>query len=82
MFISIKILPLQLVSWMDKVKGKWVSVSIPKGFSRRIRAILGFVADESLAEYARQAIQVRLKDDENRAEEAKMEEKEIRERLQ
>ena len=67
---------------MDKVKGKWVSVSIPKGFSRRIRVILGFVADESLAEYARQAIQVRLKDDENRAEEAKMEEKEIRERLE
>ena len=31
--------------------------------------------------YARQAIQVRLKDDENRAEEAKMEEAEIRERL-
>ncbi|GAI62629.1 unnamed protein product [marine sediment metagenome] len=67
---------------LSEVKQRWVSVSIPKGFSRRIRAILGFVADESLAEYARQAIQVRLKDDENRAEEAKMEEKEIRERLQ
>jgi len=64
-----------------KVKRKWVSVDIPRGFSKRIRAILGFVADESLAEYARQAIQVRLKDDENRAEEARMEEKEIRERL-
>lgn len=66
---------------MGNVKQRWVSVSIPRGFVRRIRAILGFVADESLAEYARQAIQERLRDDENRAEEAKMEEKEIRERL-
>jgi hypothetical protein len=66
---------------MDKVKGKWASVSIPRSFCRRIKAILGFVADESLAEYARQAIQVRLKDDENRAVDAKMEEQEIRERL-
>jgi hypothetical protein len=32
-------------------------------------------------QYARQAIQVRLKDDENRVEEAKMEEREIKERL-
>ncbi|MBA7530803.1 hypothetical protein ES705_23014 [subsurface metagenome] len=53
MFISIKILPLQLVSWMDKLKGKWVSVSIPRSFSRRIKAILGFVADESIAERMR-----------------------------
>ena len=66
---------------LDKAQEKWVSVSIPRRFSKRIRSILGFVAEESLAEYARQAIQVRLKDDENRVEEAKMEEAEIRERL-
>ena len=66
---------------MGKTNKKWLSVGIPRGFSKRIRAVLGFVADESLAEYTRQAIQTRLKDDENRAEEAKMEEKEIRERL-
>lgn len=82
MFISIKILPLKLVSCMPKAKEKWRSVSIPRSFCRRIKAILGFVADESLAEYARQAIQVRLKDDENRAADAQMEEQEIRERLQ
>jgi hypothetical protein len=44
---------------MDKVKGKWVSVSIPKGFSRRIRTILGFVADESLAERMRSDVSER-----------------------
>ena len=66
---------------LDKAQEKWVSVSIPRRFSKRIRSILGFVAEESLAEYARQAIQVRLKDDENRVEDAKMEEAEIRERL-
>jgi len=66
---------------LSNAKGKWVSVSIPRGFCKRIRSILGFVAEESLAEYARQAIQVRLNHDEIRREEAKMEEAEIRERL-
>lgn len=82
MFISLKILPLKLVSWMDKVKGKWRSVSIPRSFCRRIKAILGFVADESLAEYARQAIQKRLQHDEIMFENQKEIEKEIKERLQ
>lgn len=67
---------------MGKTNKRWLSVGIPRGFSKRVRAILGFVADESLAEYARQAIQTRLRSDEALAEDAKMEEKEIRERLE
>ena len=35
---------------MSKAKWKWKSVSIPRRFLKRIRAILGFVADESIAE--------------------------------
>lgn len=66
---------------MGKVKGKWRSVSIPKGIIKRMLAVFGFTGDVSIAEYARQAILVRLRDDENRAEEQKMKEKEIRERL-
>lgn len=54
---------------------------MPGSFLKRIRAILGFVADESVAEYARQAIQKRLNFDEMRFEDQKMEEEEIRERL-
>ena len=67
---------------MSKAKWKWTSISIPRRFVRRIRLILGFVADESIAEYARQAIQKRLILDEIAFEEQKMSEKEIKERLQ
>lgn len=35
---------------MSKGKDKWKSVSLPRNFLRRIRSILGFVADESIAE--------------------------------
>lgn len=66
---------------MSELKGKWSSVSIPRRFCRRIKAILGFVADESIAEYARQAIQSRLMSDETRYEEQKIQESEIQERL-
>jgi len=66
---------------MSKGKRRWVSVDIPRGFSKRIRAILGWVADESLAEYARQAIQKRLESDEAHVEDQKMLEAEITERL-
>jgi len=66
---------------MSKILGRWGSVSISRSFKRRIKAILGFVADESIAEYVRQAIQMRLRVDEIRFEEAKMEEAEIKERL-
>lgn len=66
---------------MGKANGKWHSVSIPKKICRRIKALLGFVVDESLAEYVRQALRTRLEFDEVHAEEQKMLEKEIRERL-
>jgi len=66
---------------MSKVKRKWKYIGFPENFIKRIRAILGFVADESLAEYARQAIQTRLRQDEAEAEEQKMLEQEIKERL-
>lgn len=67
---------------MSKAKQTWHSVGIPGKLFRRIKAILGFVPDQSLAEYARQAIQIRLRHDEAEAEEQKMLEKEIKERLQ
>jgi len=66
---------------MSNVKQKWTTVSIPVSLFRRIKAVLGFVADESLAEYARQAIQKRLETDEIHAENERMLEKEIKERL-
>ena len=49
---------------------------------RRIQAILGYAVDQSVAEYARQAIRKRLNYDEAHAEEQKMLEAEIKERLQ
>jgi len=67
---------------MGKADGKWVSVGIPRRFVDRIKRILGFVADESLAEYVRQAVQVRLRHDEAEAEEEKMLREEIGARLQ
>ena len=66
---------------MSQLEGKWRSVSIPRNFCRRIKVILGFVADESIAEYARQAIQKRLLSDEASFEEQKMLAEEIKERL-
>lgn len=66
---------------MSQASKKWHSVSIPESFSRRVKRILGFVADESLAEYARQAIQTRLRHDEAAYEEQKMEQEEIQARL-
>lgn len=66
---------------MSDLKQKWKSVSLPRTFIDRIKRILGFVADESIAEYARQAIQKRLQHDEAAFEEQKMEEEEIRARL-
>jgi hypothetical protein len=66
---------------MNQVKKKWVSVGIPRRFIGRIKRILGFVADESLAEYARQAIQKRLEFDEAAFEEQKMLEEEVKERI-
>lgn len=66
---------------MSKAKDKWKSVSLPRAFLRRVKAVLGWVAEESIAEYVRQAVQVRLKFDEAHAEEQKMLEKEVRERL-
>jgi len=66
---------------MSKSKQKWHSVSIPGNLFKRIKAILGFVADESLAEYARQAIQTRLRQDEIEREEEIMLREEIGERL-
>jgi len=66
---------------MSKANRKWHSISVPEKVFKRIAAILGFVVDESLAEYARHAIKKRLEFDEARAEEQKMEEQEIKERL-
>jgi len=66
---------------MGKTSEKWHSVSIPKNVLHRIRGVLRFTTDQSLAEYVRQAIERRLQHDERAAEEAKMLEEEIKERL-
>lgn len=66
---------------MSKATEKWHSVSVPRVLLLRIKAVLGFTTDQSVAEYVRHAVVVRLMKDENHAEEQKMMEKEIRERL-
>ena len=66
---------------MGKTIHRWHSVSIPKNVLHRIRGVLRFTTDQSLAEYVRQAIERRLEHDEVRAEEQKMLEAEIKERL-
>ncbi len=75
-------LPLRLVLSMPKANGIWKSVSIPRKVFKRIAAVLGYSECLSMAEYVRFAIAERLKFDEAHAEEQKMEEKEIRERLE
>jgi len=67
---------------MSKGQQEWKSISIPKNVFRRIKAILWYTADQSIAEYARQAIEKRLRFDEIGAEAQKDVEKEIKERLQ
>ena len=66
---------------MGKVNRKWKYIGFPANFIKRILRVLGFVADQSIAEYARHAIQKRLQIDEAAFEMQKMEEAEIRERL-
>jgi len=66
---------------MGKTSEKWHSVSIPKNVLHRIRGVLRFTTDQSLAEYVRQAIERRLRSDEVHAEEQRMLEAEIKERL-
>ena len=66
---------------MSNVKQKWTSVSIPLKLWRRIKEVLGFTTDQSVAEYVRQATQKRLQYDEAHVEEQKMLEAEIKERL-
>lgn len=66
---------------LSKVKPKWSSVSIPRKVFKRIAAVLGYSECLSMAEYVRFAIAERLKFDEVHAEERKMEEAEIKERL-
>lgn len=67
---------------MSNSERTWTSVSVPMNLYRRIQAILGYAVDQSVAEYARQAIRKRLNYDEAHAEEQKMLEAEIKERLQ
>ena len=66
---------------MPKANQIWRSVSIPKKVFKRIAAVLGYSECLSIAEYVRFAIAERLKFDEAHAEEQKMLEKEIKERL-
>jgi len=67
---------------MSKQKRKWHTLGIPHALYLRIKAVLPWTGNPSLSEYARFAIQERLKADEIYAEDAKMMEKEIKERLQ
>jgi len=66
---------------MPSANGIWKSISIPRKILRRIKAILGYSEALSVAEYVRFAIAKRLEYDEAHAEEQKMLEKEIKERL-
>lgn len=67
---------------MSNVKGKWRSVSIPDNLCKRMLRLFRFTGDISIAEYVRYAIKERVRADEILAADAKMEENEIRERLQ
>lgn len=66
---------------MSKLKGKWRSLGLPQAIVRRVRAVLPYTGNQSLAEYARVAIQERLRFDEQVAEESREQEKEIQSRL-
>ncbi|MBA7534789.1 hypothetical protein ES705_27038 [subsurface metagenome] len=66
---------------MSKVKGKWRSFGLPEAIVRRVKAVLPYTGNQSLSEYARFAIQERLKFDEVLAEESREQEKEIQARL-
>jgi len=66
---------------MSKQKQKWHCLGLPHALFSRIKAVLPYTGNQSLSEYARFAIQERLKYDEAHAEEAKILEEEIKERL-
>ena len=66
---------------MSKGKRDWKSISVPENIFGRIKAILWYVGDMSIAEYARQAIEKRLHYDEINAEAQKDIQKEIKARL-
>jgi len=67
---------------LKEQKTKWHTLGLPHAIFRRIKAVLPYTGNQSLSEYARFAIQERLRADEILAEESKMMEKEIKERLQ
>jgi len=67
---------------MVKTKGKWTSVCLLKTIYGRIRKVLPYTGTISVSEYIRFAIQERLKFDEIHAEDQKMLETEVKERLE
>jgi len=73
---------IRLVLCMEQVKRKWRTIGLPSPLFRRIMEVIKWSGHMSISEYARFAIQERLKFDEAHAEEQKMIESEVKERLE
>ena len=67
---------------METVKREWQSIDLPKALFKRISEIIRKTGNVSVAEYVRFALQKQLQADSDLLEEIRIEEKEIKERLQ
>jgi len=67
---------------MDKVKEIWHSISLPKTLFSRIKKVIRYTGNQSVAEYVRLAILQRIRYDEAEAEQQLEIENDIKERLE